>query len=263
MLIKFIFIFNILVFIGASGMAQKSFKSGINFGAKIGASTLLSEIPYDFSKTINEFNNKAGIAHSLEVSTYINPRWEIGFEWNFATLKGETNNPVFSAEGFQPGIPDEITEPAEYNNKINGPNIFTRYFFKPVNENVAFNPFIRMGIGILRYNSVFNYMETGEIIFSTKKIGTKMNTPVYSLGTGFKTSLSPRIYLLTSIDFNMVDYDFLDGIHNFDAQGNRQNLLGLYAEFKVGIFYNMALSKTKRGKTNKYSISGYMPFANL
>lgn len=258
-ILKRIYIFSFLVSVVSSSLAQKQNTSGLNFGAKIGASTLLSEIPYDFSKTINEFDNKAGLAYSFEVSKYISTRWELGFEWNFSNLRGSTYSPEFSAEGIQAGIPAEITEPVEYNNNLNGPSIFFRYYFKPVTEEVYFNPFIRLGIGLLHYKSTFSYIDTEEVIFGTDKVGSNVNTPVLNLGTGFKTSLSPRAYLVTSIDFNMVNYDFLDVVHNFDAEGNRQKLFGLYLEFKVGIFYNILL-KTKKKSKSKYSATGFMPF---
>jgi len=234
----------------------------MNVGAKAGASRLLTEIPYSFSETINEFDNKAGFAFSLEASKFLSSRWETGLEWNNFTLKGNTSDPEFSAEGgVQAGIPKEITEPVEYNNHLNGLNLLFRYYFKPVTEETAFNPFIRFGIGILHYNSVLKYTDSEEVIFGTDKYNINLNTPVFYLGTGFKTTLSPRFHMVTSIDFNLVDYDLLDVMHNYDQDGNRNELLGLYAEFKVGIFYNIFPYKSGRISKAKKSVSEFLPFA--
>jgi len=115
----------------------------------------------------------------------------------------------------------------------------------------------------MHFNSEFNYSETGEVIIGTDKYNIKLNTPVLNLGTGFKTSLAPQMYMVTSIDFNLIPYDFLDVVHNFDVQGNRQKLFGMYAEFKIGIFYNFSSFKHKRGNSSGYSLTGYMPFAKL
>ena len=260
-IIKYIFVLNILVSIGLLSLAQKPLKSGLNFGAKIGATGLMSEMPYTFSETINEFYNKAGFAYSLEVSKYLSPRWEIGFEWNFSNLKGTSLKPDFSAEGVQEGIPAEIAEPVKYNNQLSGPAILFRYYFKPVTKETYFNPFVRAGIGILHFHSVLNYIDSGEIIFGTDKYGTNLNTPVFNLGTGFKTSISSGVYLVTSIDLNLVNYDLLDVMHNFDPKGNRLELMGLFAEFKVGIFFSLNQVKKGKGGTTRYSISEYMPFA--
>jgi hypothetical protein len=261
LIIKYIFVLNMLISIGTLSMAQKSFKGGLNGGAKIGTSKLLTEITSGFSETINEFDNKAGIAYSLEVSKYLSTRWEIGLEWNFSNLKGNALTPEFSAEGVQEGIPAEITEPVEYSNHLSGPNFLFRYYFKPVTKDTYFNPFIRAGVGILHYKSTLEYINSGETIFGTEKCGTNLNTPAFNLGTGFKSSISSRFYLVTSIDFNLVNYDYLDVMHNFDQEGNRLKLYGLYAEFKVGIFYNMVRTKKVKSTSSKYSLSEFLPFA--
>lgn len=254
-------VFIILVSIGSISQAQKPFKSGLNYGAKLGVSGLLTEIPYSFSETINEFDNKTGIAYSLEVSHHLSSRWEIGLEWNFSNLKGNTFNPEFSAEGFQEGIPAEITEPVEYSNYLSGPNFLVRYYFKPVTKKTYFNPFVRLGVGILHYKSALKYIGSDETIFGTEKFGTNLNTPVFNIGTGYKSSLSSKVYMVISIDLNLVDYDFLDVMHNFDQEGNRLELLGLFAEFKVGIFYNQNLNKKGKGGSAKYPILDNLPFA--
>lgn len=260
-LFSYIIILIFLVTNASNSLAQKSFGKGFNVGADLGASKLLTEVPYDFSETINEFDNKTGIAYSVEISKYLSQRWEIGFQWNFSNLKGTNTTPEFSAEGFQEGIPDEITEPVEYINHLNGPDIFFRYYFNLLDKDSYFTPFVKLGVGILHYESIFKYIDSDKTIFGKPINGTHLNTPVLRLGTGFKTSVSRQLYLVTSIDFNAVPYDFLDVMHNYDKQGNRNELFGLMAEFKIGIYYSIFSSKPGKGKASGYSTTGYMPFA--
>jgi hypothetical protein len=253
--------------------AQNFSQSGINAGAKIGASKLLGEIPYGFSEIINEFDNKIGFASAFEISKYISPRWEIGIEIGYSVLNGNTFSPEFSAEGLQAGIPAEITNPVEYKNKLFGQNFFFRYFFKPAFSESSFIPFIHAGGGYLNYNSIFKYIDSSndDLLFGKGTEGyTKLSTPVFLLGTGCKTFLTNQIYLVTSIDFSMVTYDFLDVVHNYSDDGIRFEMIGLYTEFKIGIFYNFYKSggetkekndKNKRKKSSSSSNS-YLPFSH-
>ena len=252
-----------LVFIFGKGYTQKTLDKNLNVGVKIGGSKLTGEIPYDFSEVIKEFDNRIGLNTALEISKYIYPQWEIGFEIGYSALNGNNSNPELTAEGIQFGIP-ELTEPVEYINKLFGLNILFRYFFKPVNSASAFIPFVRAGVGLLNYNSEFNYIDAtdNELLFGKGTEGyTKLTTPVFSLGSGFKTSLSSQFYMITSIDFNMVNYDFLDVIHNYDINANRIKIIGLYSEFKVGIFYNFNKSGMNRIKKGNSSDDNHLPFS--
>jgi hypothetical protein len=258
-----------LVFTINFSYAQYFSHSGINVGAKIGGSKLLGEIPFGFSEIINEFDNKAGFAMAFEISKYISPRWEIGTEIGYSALTGNTFTPDFSAEGLQAGIPAEIIEPVEYKNKLFGQNFFFRYFFIPAASESAFIPFVLAGGGYLYYNSNFKYIDApdDDLLFGKGTEGyTKLTTPVFFLGTGFKTPISSHFFLVTSIDFNMVTYDFLDVMHNYSNEGNRLEMIGLFTEFKVGIFYNINKSDSKKNnqsksKNSKSSSKSYLPFS--
>jgi len=263
--LKYSVIVLFLVSILNSGYSQNSAEGGINMGIKVGGSKLLAEIPNGFSQIINEFDNKTGFASAYEISKFITPHWEIGAEIGYSNLNGNTDTPEFSAEGFQTGIPPDITEPVEYINKLFGQNLFFRYFFKPADSESAFIPFIRAGGGNLNYNSKFKYVDApdNDLLFGKGTEGyTKLSTPVFFLGTGFKTSLSSQFYMVTSIDFNMVNYDFLDVVHNYDNTGNRLQIIGLYTEFKIGIFYNFSKSGgDRKNKNSGSSKSEHLPFS--
>ena len=266
---KYLVLILILVSIFNSGYSQNFSESGINTGVKAGGSKLLGEIPYDFSQIINELENKTGFATSFEISKYISPRWETGAEIGYTNLNGSTNSPDFSAEGFQYSMPDDLIGPVEYINELFVQDFFFRYFFTPANTESAFVPYIRFGGGLLSYFSKFKYIDApgDELIFGKGKEGyTKLSTPVFFLGTGFKSTISSRIYMVTSIDFNVVNYDFLDVVHNYGPAGNRIDLAGLYAEFKIGFFYTAGKpgGKSKDKSKNKNpgsSGSNYLPFS--
>lgn len=265
---KYILLTLSLILVVTINKAQNFSNSGINVGAKAGGAKLLGEVPYNLSEIINEFDNKTGIVSAFEISKYISQSWEIVTEIGYSNLNGYTFNPEFSAVGIQHEIPSEINEPVEYINKIYSLNFFFRYYFKPVYSESFFVPFFNVGGGYLNYNSKFKYIDASDndLLFGKGTEGyTKLSTPVFFLGTGFKTSISSKFYIVSSIDLKMVNYDFLDVIHNYNIEKSRIELIGLYTEFKIGIFFNFNKSGDDNHgvKNKKGSSSGktYLPFS--
>lgn len=256
--LAFILIANII-------FAQESSISGVNIGLKIGGSQLLTEIKNDFSGVVKEFNNKFGIASSLEISKYISPRWEIGGEVGISVLKGYTNSPNFSVEGLHYEFLQDIVNPVEYKNEITGLNLLIRYFFKDVNSDSKIIPFVRTGAGYLKYSSELKYIDApdDELISGKGKEGyTSLSTPVFVLGTGLKSPLTQNLYLIASINFNFVNYDHLDVVHNYNTDKERLKITGLYTEIKIGLFYNFNFSKNNKNvRPNGKSKSNHLPFS--
>lgn len=269
-LLDYIIVTLTLICISGTTPAQEIEIRGINLGAKVGGSKLLGEFSKGSSGMISEFDNKFGIATGFEISKFISTRWEISGEVSYSVLKGDSNSPQFTAEGKHPVIPENLEDPVEYQNNLLGYNILFRYYFKPANIESAFIPFIGAGVGYIKYNSVFKYKDApeNETIFTKGKDSWTLSTPGFYLGTGFKSHLSPKLYLLTSLDFKFVSYDFLDVMHNYNADGTRQKITGLYTEIKVGIFFNITASGNSRNNKNKsknnqnrgYGTS-YLPFS--
>ena len=246
--------------------AQEFFSNGLNFGVKGGVSTLIAEVPTDFTHKINEFDNKFGFSIDAELSKYLSNHWEVAIEFNYSVLNGESQNPSFSAEGHHPVFIEPITEPVEYNNIITGQSISFRFYLISLGNNTAkvnMYPFISAGIGYLNYKSKFQYIDPddGGIIFGKGIDGQpSLATVAYKLGGGIKTSLSSKFYMVSSISFNLVPYDFLDVVHNYDNGGNRLDLIGMYAEFKIGIFYSLTPFKPGEGRNKKSPNQDYLPF---
>ncbi len=254
------------------GNAQKDLLQGINLGGEVGFSRLITELPKDLSGGINEFDNIANIAFDLQLSKYLAPHWEVGIGFNNAILKGYAENPDFSAEGItNTGLVSigELDEPVEYKSRLLGQDIFFRYFFKRMDEQDHFNlnPFLKFGGGYINYMSELTLVNTGEIVPGTGKYQVKLTTGSLKFGTGFKAYLTDRFNLIASLDFNLVDYDYLDVVHNYTESkentesAERLEVIGIYSEFKIGIYFNITQFEAGKGRRKKYGIPEYIPFS--
>lgn len=241
----------LILFTGKQINAQLIKESGVNIGIKMGGSTLLSE--RSENQSIKEFSNKSGLATGIEISKVVSPHFELGTDFIYHILNGETDQTDhFSAIGFHAAFPEPLAGSTEYNNKLTGQNFFFRYYLKDPFTETYFNPFIKIGFGYLSYKSTFRYADTQEIIFGKGDENyADLSTGMLATGAGFKTKLSNQIYLITSIDFNFVKYDFFDVVHNYDLEGNRKNVTGMYSVISAGIYYNASKSNINSGSNKK------------
>ena len=251
--------------------AQNDFESGINLGFNIGGAKLMGEMN-GFKETINEFNNQFGLATAFEVSKFLSPHFEIGLNFGYSKISGYLKDPIIlSAQGFHykfPPPPNQVVDPVDYINKLLKPGFFISYSFLRISQKSYFTPYIKTGIGYLTYKSEFRYLETGEIIFGKgDENSTNLSTASFNFGAGIISTVSANIFIKTSIDFNLVNYDFLDVVHNYDDNGNRLELLGVYSEIKIGMFFTTKRTKGgkkssgRKGKSGKSSSNGTLPFA--
>ncbi len=249
-------------------------KNRINVGVEFGTSRMMVEFPADFSQKIVEFDNKPGFTTDAELTKYISDRWEIGIDLNYTTLNGNKQHPSFSAEGNHSAIKELEDKPVEYINRLLGQKVFTRFYLTPLDNvkgKVNNYPFIGAGAGIINYQSKFKYIGEDDIIFGKGYRGfTKLSTAVFSLSAGIKTSWSSKLFVVSSVNSNFVSYGFLDAMHNYNAAGNKLDILGLFLDFKVGIFYGFpSISETKKMAKRKKEIkkkkskpAAYLPFSN-
>ncbi len=251
--------------------AQNFSDSGFNLGAKLGVAGMLGEIPDGSLSIESEFNHQPGFAAGFEISKDIAPRIQTGIEAGMTILNGNSYTPEFSAEGINnPGIISigEINDPVKYENVLSSVTIIGRYYFRNIKTRSAFNPFLSIGGGLLNYNSLLQFIDSGEtIVGKGQGKNSKLSTAVFKIGTGFKTTLNEKMDLSTSADFNFVGYDFLDAVHNYDSAGERQKMRGLYFELKAGLFFNFGNSAKSRENTSTGKKGGnsrgsdYLPFA--
>ncbi|MBN2634696.1 MAG: hypothetical protein JXR61_00395 [Prolixibacteraceae bacterium] len=251
-ILKITLLISFALALGITVSAQIVEKSGINIGVNAGGAKLTSE--FVNNKSIQEFSNNPGFTAGFEISKIMFQHIEIGTVFSHTKLSGETDQTNhFSAIGHHYAFMEPITGPTEYINKLTGQNFFVRYYFNEAFKKSALNPFVKIDFGFLSYKSTFRYVGGEDIIFGKgDENQPKLNTGMLALGTGFKTNLSKQLYLVASLDFNLVKYDFLDVVHNYDTDGNRMNnTTGLYSEFKIGVFYSSAKSEIRSGAHGK------------
>ena len=245
--------------------------SDIRITGKLAISQLMAELQSDFSGGPREFDNQPGFGYGIEISKQLSANWEIGAEFLMATLKGEAASPDFSAIGYHHSMMTPITDPVEYKSQLFSKKIFVQYNFILNSHKNNTNPFIRAGIGVLPYKSELRYKDdrSDAIIFG-KKVGdyeeSKVSTAVYTLCPGIRTKVSSGVEFMAAVNLNMVNYDFLDVVHNYDEKGNRLDLKGIYADVMVGIILLIndsgrfdVVSKRKGRKTGNRA---YLPFYN-
>jgi hypothetical protein len=254
-----------LLLIRLAALAQNP-SSGIIFGLNAGASRLVTEFSSGFKESVTEFDNKAGFAADLEVSKLLFNHFEVGTSINLANLKGDTDDPQFSAEGLHFQMMEDIVDPVEYINQLVGQKFFAGYYFRSfskIKETWQPEPFIRAGIGYIHYSAELRYQDPAlGLIFGKGIEGYDYNlsTLLYSITAGVKVYAASNFFINTTYTLNYTNYDFLDVVHNYSSDGTFGDFNGIYSEFKVGIFFQT------KGKGNRSASSGArnatsLPFA--
>ena len=237
--------------------------SGIILGVKIGSSKMLTEVSSDFSEHLSEFDHKPGLAADIEISKLLFNHFEIGSEINYSILQGETDDPQFTAIGNHHPFPTKPSGPVEYHNRLLGQKFFVGYYFRNfsnINRSYSLEPFLRTGVGYIDYAVELKYQDPEKGSIFGKGAGDYdqlvLSTAVYFLSAGLKTYITPQFFMNVSYSLNFVPYDFLDGVYNFNSDGSRADMNGLYSEIKIGFFFQ----SIGKGKNNS---SGNRKKANL
>lgn len=248
LIIVLAFIFSI-----RSASAQVNFDNpvaGVIVAAKTGTSFMVTEIHRDFSGTVNDFNNLPGPYTGLELSRFFSKSLEAGAGLYYSFLKGHAASPDFSAIGHQYYLEETPAGPMEYNNRLYGPELFARYHFgRNLHFPKTLNLFIKAGAGVVFYESELYYADRHdeEIIFG-KRRGQFSNYNVanvaYILGGGLNFSLSKQISLKLAANMNVVGYDFLDVVHNFEPGGERREVLGMFTDISAGVAIKLKKQET-------------------
>ncbi len=245
-------------------LLAQSPKGGVIVGGNIGSSMILSEVSPDFSTRVNEFNHQPGFIFEPELNKLIGNHLEVGTTFTLTFLNGKTDDPDFSAEGFHTAMKYDITEPVQYNTRMMGQKFYLGYYFRSfekINRPYQIEPFIRAGGGYFYYLSDFSYQDPdlGVIFGKGVQDYATLTTAVFFGTAGIKTYISPNVFINSSITVNYVTYDFLDAVHNYDEFGERNDYRGIYADFKIGIFYQFTAKGVKSGRTG--TPGAYLPFS--
>jgi len=262
---KLLLLFTFILF--QISMLAQTPASGIIVGGNIGISKVLTEIYPDFT-TVNEFDHQPGLILEPELNKLFGKHYEIGTSFTIASLKGKTDDPQFSAEGFHSAMMDPITEPVHYKTTLMGQKFYFGFYFnsfEKIDKPFKIEPFVRLGGGYFYYTSEFGYQdpELGVIFGKGVEGYTDLTTGVLFLSGGIKMYITPNLFINTTLAFNYVRYDFLDAVHNYNAEGYRDNrnpdVRGIYADFKIGLFYQFTAKGVKSGKTG--TPGAYLPFS--
>ena len=235
-------IFLSITILNATASPPKKVNSRVwSISMRGGAAYIVSEISQKKNILANEFTHHPGVSYDIAISRTIGKHWEPGVIFGVYKLNGITNKPDFSSSGIfgnftnlYPGIP------VVYDNLSSSLLFFTRYhFFEPQKENgFLFNPFLELGAGINVFATEVAYKTLppgidDKTIF--QKAGDNKGTVgqlSFSLGTTFYQS--EYIQFFTSLTTDWVNYDCVDGVHNY-SDGVRNNAETLVVRLLVGI----------------------------
>ncbi|MCG6190402.1 hypothetical protein [Maribellus maritimus] len=249
--------------------AQKNPASDIRITGEFVVSQMMTEFQKGFSGSVNEFDNQPGVGFGFELSKQFTKNWEAGVAFTLSTLNGEATSPDFSATGFHASMQEPFTEPIVYKSQLFAQKIYVQYNIVLRTHYNTTNPFIRAGFGYVPYRSQLRYRDNWHsgVIFGKgveEYENNKMSTAVYTITPGIRTKISKQLELLAAINLNMVNYDFLDVVHNYSVEGERLQMIGVYADFMIGVsflwndsgrFDNITQKKHGKGK-----IRDFLPF---
>ena len=240
---------------------------GIFVAGKTGISYLATEIHSNFSGAVSESGNLPGPYAGLELSAYVHPVLEAGAGFSYSFLKGNTANPDFSAIGHQYYMTDAIQGPVVYSNRLLGPELFARWYPVRNSRPGGMKIFLKAGVGIMFHESQISYLSSSgeEVSFGKNKGDFKqynLTNVAYILGSGLRYSISDRVGLKVAANFNFVGYDFLDVVHNFDDEGQRAGIIGLYTDLTAGISIRLGTpAVTETAKVVKSARAMHLPFS--
>ncbi len=238
--INLIFVMICCVFI-RTGFAQKTNSNETVLSVKTGMSFLITEIYGDFSGAVNEFNSQPGIYTGIELSHFFTDALEAGGGLSSSILRGKASSPDFSAIGYQYYLEEPFNEAVQYKNMLLGPQLFARYHFgRNGQDSPNLTWFVKAGAGVLFHKSelYFSNRTENELVFGKGRGDSKQGklaSGVFVVGGGFGHKITDVISIKLAADFNMVGYDFLDVVHNFDDAGNRRNIIGVFTNISAGL----------------------------
>ena len=263
-IIAFVNTFILMIPAAAQTKVDNDKGEGIILTVQTGISHFFSEMARDFSGFVTEFESQPGVFGRIEASLMVTTSLEAGVGVKYSNLNGHTNNPDFTAIGVDHILKTELEGPVQFINRLYGPEVFGRYRFGPDSKSRT-GVFVKAGGGLLINESELFYKDrTGdEIIFGKgKEKSTSLVNGVLILGSGLKYDLTRFISFHLATDLNIVKYDFLDVVHNYDAGGNRCEVIGMFYDLSAGISIRFGGPEIPPGLGKKRSSSGmHLPFS--
>ena len=230
-----------------------------------GGIQLIGEPSTRFSFPANEFNHQPGKLGNVSLVIAINKRWEAGAEIDFFNLAGNSESTLFSANGYHPRFKNLEDRPVNYQTSSMAPGGFLRYYLlkapgRSIPQKINVLPYLEAGAGVnifrfqLAYDSPATDIEKEEI-FSKGMNSQPVPGAVLQLktGGGVHFRLKNGVGFLAACYLTLVDYDCLDGVHNYSETGEQLELNNLLLQARIGLMVPLIW---KSSKTNSY-----LPFA--
>lgn len=242
LLITFLFV----LFFSGNLLAKPAGKGSVNrweLTLRGGSAIIISEMSENFKFLENEFMHHPGVSFDFALSRTFGKHWEPGINIGLYKLDGSVDAPYFSANGIHGSFRNLYTGiPVNYNNISNSVTFFTRYYFfefteAPENQ-LQFQPFFGLagGMNIFATEVFYSTIPPGKddaTIFQ-KAGDNNGNVGQFSFELGTKASIGPRLNFIVSLNADWVNYDCVDGVHNY-TEGERNHAKTLVARLMAGI----------------------------
>lgn len=239
--ILFTFIFSLNSIAGSSSKPKNTRWTASVSG---GVAQLVREFTNDFQFLENEFQHNPGWALNLNVGRRLGKRLEPGISFGVYKLSGTAEQADFTANGIHASFKDIYPGiPVEYDNISSSLLLFMRYYFREFSNQkynrVRFDPYAEISGGMNIFATELFYQTTPPgkdrpVIFQ-KSGPNKGIVGQLSVGLGTQVGFGSKWKLTVSLNTDWVNYDCLDGVHNYNNEGERNHAKDIVSRLMVGM----------------------------
>lgn len=239
--ILFTFIFSLNSIAGSSSKPKNTRWTASVSG---GVAQLVREFTNDFQFLENEFQHNPGWALNLNVGRRLGKRLEPGISFGVYKLSGTAEQADFTANGIHASFKDIYPGiPVKYDNISSSLLLFMRYYFREFSNQkynrVRFDPYAEISGGMNIFATELFYQTTPPgkdrpVIFQ-KSGPNKGIVGQLSVGLGTQVSFGSKWKLTVSLNTDWVNYDCLDGVHNYNNNGERNHAKDIVSRLMVGM----------------------------
>jgi len=261
---------------------ENNFETNWNFTFQLGPTILVTEMKKDFSGVGNDMDNKPGIGFNFQLAKMIFERVDLGFDFGVSNYKGTRINPsrvnyLMLSGYYNNKTGDFQPYPIYYESNTANFSIYSKYNFINFSSFskgfIKLNLYAKVGLGILfissemGYSNHANYELTG-LTHPLFVIGRNPN-PVknahfsFNPAFGMNYQLSDRFFVSAEFTSQLINADYIDGVHNFDDKltpntpGDFQNeyrvqVYDVTGKFMLGVTYFFNFDSHWRTRQDAY-----------
>jgi hypothetical protein len=227
-----------------AGSSSKPKNNKWNASVSGGVAQLVSEFTNDFQFLESEFQHNPGWALNINIGRTIGNHWEPGISFGVYKLSGTAEQADFTANGIHASFKDIYPGiPVEYDNISSSLLFFMRYYVREFSNQkhnrIRFDPYAEIGGGMNIFATELFYQTTPPgkerpVIFQ-KAGNNKGNVGQMSVGLGTQVGFGSKWKLTVSLNTDWVNYDCLDGVHNYNNEGERNHAKDIVSRLMVGM----------------------------